>query len=165
MKKIVMISALVLSLAAPSAQAITVKSGSKYPIIVNVYEYKSVCKKKGSGVLNKALKGAKKAKKSGGWLSGIKELVTGAVTDSGCSQIGKETVLLRKGKTMNVPSNTIIVAYKDAVAALENDKKLVSPLPTIFEVPDSGPVCLQTRNIALGRGDLGLRARFKKCKK
>lgn len=150
-----------------SAQAVTVKSDSKYLIIVEVYEYKSVCAEKGSSEASKIFKNAKKANQDAGFFTGLREGVQGVIKGSGCNRIGAAWEL-PAGQSINVPAGTLIVAYKDPIAALKNSKKVVNPLPAVVKVPDSGTVLLQTRKSStLGaligmKGDGGLKAVIKK---
>ncbi len=171
MKKLLMISAVALSIGVTSVQAIKVESGSKYPVLVEVYEWKSVCKDKGSSAASKAFTGAKNAYKSGGLFSGLREAVSGAVTGSGCDRVGGAHELLNKGDSIEVPAGVLIVAYKDPVMAYQNvngkGSKIVNPLPAITQVPNSGKVVLETRkskglgSITGFKGDLGLKATLK----
>ena len=171
MKKIVAISLVALSLASTSTQAIKIESGSKYPVVVEAYEWSSVCQESAKGTASKAFTGAKKAYKSGGLFSAMREGVAASVTGSGCKNLGAAQVLMNKGDSVELPAGSLIVAYKDPLMAFNNDNgqgsKIVNPLPAISKVPDSGKIVLETRKSeGLGsfvgmKGDLGLKPTFK----
>lgn len=168
MKKILISSVFAISMAATSAQAIIVESGSKYPVVVEVYEWKSVCQDKATNTASKVVKGAKGAYEKGGFLSAFKEALTGAVSDAGCNKVGQAVVLENKGKSVNLAAGLMIVAYKDPLMAYSRDKKVVNPLPAITKVPESGKIVLETRKSStLGaligmKGDGGLKATKKR---
>jgi hypothetical protein len=168
MRKILILSSFVIPMAVTPAKAIIVESGSKYPVVVEVYEWKSVCQDKATNTASKIVKGAKGAYNKGGFFSGLKEALVGAVTDAGCDRVGQAVVLDGKGQSVNLAAGLMIVAYKDPIMAYSRDKKVVNPLPAIKKIPASGRIVLETRKSStLGsligmKGDGGLKATVKK---
>jgi len=132
------------------AQAESVKSGSKYPIIVEVYKGKnSTCDAK-EGELTSAVSGVTKNYKStkGDMFDKLKNAISQAVNTtmrgSGCELVGN-AVTLEAGGTLNVPVDTMIVAYKDPFAAWKQDKKIVNPLPAVCKIQAGKTISLETR--------------------
>ena len=163
MKRLLTLSLFAFSMAATSTQAVIVESGSKYPVVVEVYEWKSVCQDKATSTASKVVKSAKGAYDKGGFFAGLREGLTGAVTDAGCNKVGQAVGLQKKGDSVNLASGLMIVAYKDPVMAYSRDKKIVNPLPAITKIPESGKLVLETRKSStLGaligmKGDGGLK--------
>ena len=168
MKKKLTLSILALSMVTTSVQAISIESGSKYPVIIEVYEWKSVCQNKGASAASKIISGAKGAYEKDGFFAAFREGVAGAVTGAGCDKVGKAVVLAKKGDSVNLPAGAMVVAYKDPLMAYAQDKKVVNPLPVITKIPASGKILLETRKSStLGsliglKGDGGLKATNKK---
>lgn len=74
MRKILILSAFVIPMAVTPAKAIIVESGSKYPVVVEVYEWKSVCQDKATSTASKVVSGAKGAYEKGGFFLLLKKL-------------------------------------------------------------------------------------------
>ncbi|ARN84514.1 hypothetical protein [Candidatus Nucleicultrix amoebiphila] len=126
-----------------------VKSGSKYPIVVEVSKGTATCGIK-SRELDNVVGGIQKSfEKTKGdfWdklSSAIQQGVRSTITSSGCELIGMATTLT-PGESLNLPVGTIIVAYKDPAAAWKQSKKVVNPLPATCKITAGKTALLETR--------------------
>lgn len=165
MLKTTLMALTALTLVAGSAEAKSVKiiSGSKYPIIVEVYEGTS----KNSGCkanpniadkLDGTWKGIKKAGAS--VRKAMSTEVNKLMVGDGCTNVGEHEL---KGMDDSIPvaEGQIVVAFKDMTTRWTN------PLPTIFKVPESGKdkgkdVLVNTCKVNLGvcSVDFGLEHHF-----
>jgi len=165
MLKTTLMTVTALTLVAGSAEANSVKiiSGSKYPIIVEVFEGTS----KNSGCkanpniadkLDGTWKGIKKAGAS--VRKAMSTQVNNLMVGDGCTSVGEHT-LNGMNDSMPVAEGQVVVAFKDMTTRWTN------PLPTIFKVPESGKdkgkdVLINTCKVNLGvcSLDAGLQHHF-----
>lgn len=114
-----------------------VESGSKYPVVVMVFQ--------GSCDLNKsALDKFTQASKNKGMMNKLRGMAEGLMEGEGCANAGNEMVLREAGDDIDVSEGEKIVAFKDPVLASKMGK-VVNPLPAICTVQRGKTIYLNTR--------------------
>ena len=156
-----------------SAHAESVQSGSKYKVIVEVYESPSgkpaACKPNQNEVVS-GLKGIVETYNATNGFEALKSTlsqgINTALRGSGCDLVGK-AVVLQPDATLNIPVGAIVAAYKDPVAAWKDGKKIVNPLPAICQVQAGKTIVLETikstglKSLVGFSGDGGLKCTIK----
>jgi hypothetical protein len=134
-----------LFLCAPSHAIFTqVVSGSKYPVVVMVFQ--------GSCQVNKsALDKIEKGAKTKGIWNKLHDMAAGALEGDGCANAGKDLLLKEEGDSINVSAGEYIIAYKDPLRT----NKVVNPFPAICKVERGKTIYLNTRKSEGLRGLLG----------
>jgi len=179
MKKLLAIMSLISLLTSSFASSVYVKSGSKYPIILAIFDVTGQCNQEDAlRALEKAEKDMPKLNlgekiKQGFKMVGIAgkaifESVKEDLRIGGCAE-AKSTggvVLKRKGDGMILNKKFLVVAFKDPVLAWEKHKKIVNPFPTIF-ITSGRSITLKTIKAKKGvffglKGDFGLIPVFSK---
>jgi hypothetical protein len=142
------------------ASAESVKSGSKYPIVVEVYKGKNITCNAKEGEITSAVKGVAQSYKDtkGNTFDKLKnavgQAINSAMRGSGCELIG-QAVVIESGKAINVPVGTTVVAYKDPFVAWSQYNKIVNPIPAVCEVKAGKTISLETRKSSLLLGIFG----------
>lgn len=145
----------------PVVQAESVKSGSKYPIVVEIYKGSNVTCNPRDNEITSSVKGIAQTYKNakgnmlGKLKSAISQTINSTMRGSGCDLVGQAVALEPEG-TINVPVGAFIVAYKDPFEAWTGYKKVVNPLPAICKVQAGKTIRLETRKSETLRGFFGL---------
>ncbi len=126
-----------------------VVSGSKYPVVVMVFQ--------GSCNVNKsALTKFSEATKNKGLWNKLEGMAEGLLEGDGCLNAGKDVVLVEPGESIDVSAGEKIVAFKDPIKAMKMHSKVVNPFPAICEIQRGKTIYLNTRKSEGLRSMIGM---------